>query len=656
MKSAAGSLLLATLAAVLLCLAVAATAPAAAASDAAAPDATDYWIKFLPSYRYVETSGFKGRVGEYDDYRNSGGDFLVHWNDRARAARLDYRGTFMGPDEYDMGGKLRLGRVFTLGADARSLVRHLDKTLLGTNWSPDDIARTDGISDTGLFGVKKTSMSANARLDLPNLPVSVFARGGLQSRHGIAQLRYYDMGGDPSCGSCHSASRYQSVHYDSQNLTTGLELRPAHATITVEHTARVGRNRIGAPVDYYGSTLSSPDDELPAGVADTPAGDYAHNLAPGHRTDSNALRLHTPVVADLTFDGSVEGGQGRNSFTRFHQDFLNSDATLAWRPARPVDLTLDYHQQYQINEFTPAFALYGNPSYHRLWAGLRAERDLTTRLTAEAYYRFTRVSRSDADLWPQFYSPDNSDPLRVVPLTKSHVVGAAVTLHEAARWRVRGGYEWTDTQDPGYVTEPGTAHRLTLSASATPMDRLSVAEDFSATLQSRFPAIGRKNQLFLSTTSATYRPRPDWSLGLAYAIGAARLKSDLIYGTDPVYTESLVPYDATDQSIQATSSWAVAKQLTWDVDLRYVLSQSEFKPSPSAAPADTLPLYSPVSWAAAFSRVDVPQTSAATTLAYHWPMGFETGARGGYASYRDAEHPERTAYLRSFSLFAGRSW
>jgi hypothetical protein len=149
---------------------------------------------------------------------------------------------------------------------------------------------------------------------------------------------------------------------------------------------------------------------------------------------------------------------------------------------------------------------------------------------------------------------------------------------------------------------------------------------------------------------------PEWSLGLAYAIGAQRLKTDVTYGTDPLYQESLVPYDATDQSVQLTSSWSMTKRVVWDLNLGYVRSLGEFKPSPAATPADTLPLFQPVDWASSFSRVDVPQGTAGTSIGYHWPEGFEVVARGTYASYRDAVHPERTGYLRSVSVLAGRSW
>ena len=52
------------------------------------------------------------------------------------------------------------------------------------------------------------------------------------------------------------------------------------------------------------------------------------------------------------------------------------------------------------------------------------------------------VTRSDSTLWPQVSSPDNTDPLFVVPVSSSNVAGAGVHFHSAELWSARAGYEW----------------------------------------------------------------------------------------------------------------------------------------------------------------------------------------------------------------------
>ena len=80
-----------------------------------------------------------------------------------------------------------------------------------------------------------------------------------------------------------------------------------------------------------------------------------------------------------------------------------------------------------------------------------------------------------------------------------------------------------------------------------------MAEDFSVLRQSDYltalqQPFSRWNRLYLNTTTVTLRPVNDWSLGLGYGYYQNNLRSDLMYGTDPFYAESLVPFKAINQS------------------------------------------------------------------------------------------------------------
>jgi DmsE family decaheme c-type cytochrome len=619
------------------------------------PASTEYWFQFLPRYRSISTSGYGGRVGEYNSLRSSfGADLALHVGNSSSKFVLNARGSILSRDEYDAHGDLRLGGIFALKVDARSLSHHLDQTPFGVNLSPDDILRDELIPAGSLFGVSKSSLSASARLSIPKTPLTVFVRGGTQSRQGVSELRFYDMGGDLSCGSCHSVSRFQSVKYETQDIAGGLELKAWKATLTYEHAGRVSRNRVGNPVDYFGSTLSSPADELPAGVPDTPAGLLVHQVVPGHRTDSDSLRLNLPLPEGLTLTGAVINGRTRNSYTGNHQKFTNGDATLSWQASEKLQFALDYHQQNTLNDFTPFFSLYGNPSFRRLWAGATVDYRLTSIIGVEAYYRSSRVTRSNADLWPQFYSPDNMDLRRVIPRTTANTLGAVLSLHRGSIWKVRAGYEWVGTHEPGYLTDPGTAHRILVSGSFSPVSWLSVGEDATVVLHSAYAGIDRRNRLYTSMSTLTLTPMSGWSLAMVYAYLKQDLKTDLVFGTDPFYYEKLVPFDATTQAVMASSSLDLLKQLRWDINLRKNVSNSEFRPAPGAAPDESN--YFPVAWAAGFSRVDVPQLLATTTLEYRWMTGLQIGVRGEYASYKNRVHPEQTGYLHSLGLFVSKSW
>jgi hypothetical protein len=621
-------------------------------AGAEAPE-TSYHLMVLPmQYRFVGTSGYPGRVAEYDSLRQSfGGDLTFTWVDETRHNSLRSRSNFLNQDEYDSNNQLRLGQWLTFSVDSRSFVRHLDNVPFGTNLSPDDTLRSDSIPQGALFGIKRTQTKLDLRLKPAHLPVTFFVKGGFQSRRGHTQMQWYDMGGDATCGSCHSVSQFRTVNYTTRNVAGGFDLKVGHSTLTYEHSFRSFVDRLQNPLDPYGSTLSLPDDELPAGVPDTVEGLYAHNILPTHRTSSDTLRLRVPFHHTVTFNGSATDGRTRNVFTGNPQNYFNVDATLTGQVGEKISGVIDFHQQNTLNEFTPLYPLFANPSFHRQWLGVEIEYRASRGWNLEAHYRRTNVTRTNADLFPQFYSPDNLDVRRVIPNTFSNTAGFTASYRHGERWEARSGYEWVGTHAPGYVTDPGTAGRVFGTVTLTPIPRVSFTEDVSYLAQSKFPDIQRRNRLFLNTSYITLRPVADWSLAVGYAYYQNNLRTDLIYGTDPFYQESLVPFKSLSQSYTVSSTYIFKKKLAWQVDGGHVASTSDLRPSSAAN--DFFPI---VLWASEFSRVSVPQASLSSSLDYRFAAGTNAGFRFQYGSYIDQVHSEQTGFLRTYSLFVGKSW
>lgn len=631
-----------------------APSPSAAASsnqEKGTQETTYHLVVFPLQYRFVSGSGFLGRVGEYDSLRDSvGGDLTLTLINHARRASWRYRANFLSRDEYDIKSQVRLGSYLTLSVDSRSFVRHLDNAPFGANVSPDDLIRTETIPEGALFGIKRTQNAVDLRLKVPQLPVTFFVKGGWQARRGHTQMQYYDMGGDASCGSCHSVSQFRTVNYTTRNIGFGADVKLGPVSLTYEHDFRSFVDRLQNPLDAYGATLSLPDDELPAGVPDTLPGNYIHNVLPRHRTFSDTLRVRVPLPYSATFNGSVTNGRTRNVFTGNPQNSLNADATLNWKYRDRLLSTLDYHQQNTLNEFTPLYPLFANPSFHRYWLGERLKYRATSHWGLEAHYRRTNVNRTNADLFPQFYSPDNLDVRRVIPRTFSNTVGFSASYRPGELWNFRSGYEWVGTQAPGYVTDPGSAGRVFTAITISPSSRFSLTDDFSILSQSKFPDIQRHNRFVLNTSYVTLRPISDWSLGAGYSYYQNNLRTDLIYGTDPFYQESLVPFKALTQSYTVSSTYIFKKKLAWEVDGGHVASRSDFRPSLAN---DFFPV---VAWASEFSRVVIPQASVSSSFDYRIREGVNGGIRFQYGSYIDHVHPELTGHLRTYTAFLGKNW
>jgi len=180
------------------------------------------------------------------------------------------------------------------------------------------------------------------------------------------------------------------------------------------------------------------------------------------------------VAHHVTFNGDMSYARTNNLYTpsdprmlvtgKHSQNSFNGDGTLTWNPVSRLRLVGDFHQQNLINEFVSSYSLadptvsyvFGNPSLHRQWGGLKGSYRVSKHFDFESFYKRTNVTRSNAALWPQVSSPDNTDPLYIVPVTSSNTLGVGAHYHSAEFWNVRGGYEWTGTHNPGYVTDPRT--------------------------------------------------------------------------------------------------------------------------------------------------------------------------------------------------------
>jgi hypothetical protein len=322
-------------------------------------------------------------------------------------------------------------------------------------------------------------------------------------------LQFYDMGASQEpqvCDTCHQLSRYRSVNYTTRNVGVGVELKVNHAVVTYEHSYRTFNDRLGSPVDLYGSALSVEGE--PLGAPDSPAGNYVHNVLPGHRTYSDTVRLRAPLPYELMFNGNFSYAHTRNRFTGNRQNALNGDATLNWNPHSQVRITVDYHHQNLLNDFTPGFPLFGNPSLRRYWVGARLDLRLTSFADAEVHARRTHVARSNSDLWPQAYSPSTlglvgtpADPFvaRLIPTTLSNTTGLGLRLHHGERGNLRIAYEWIGTHSPGYLVDPQSSNRAFASGSYALTSWLTLFNDFSVLLESSSSPIQRRNRLWLNT-------------------------------------------------------------------------------------------------------------------------------------------------------------
>jgi hypothetical protein len=744
MKSLIAVLAIITIAAA-PCWAQAPSPPSNAPSENA--DLTYHFTVMLPQYRFLNTSGNPSRAGEYDSLQQSvGGELTLNLVEIPEHLSLKSTADFVSRDDYDIKSRLTLGKWLDFALDNRSFVRHLDNNFsdgIGHNGfyadliSPD-IIRTDTVPVNSLLGVRRRINSAQAKVQLPNIPVKFFVKGGWQARDGTSKMQYYDMGGsgdpnvdgapppDQQCANCHSASQYRSLNYTTRNIAGGAEVTLGKlANFVYQHEFRSFNDRMSNPVDYFG-TSGFTEENIP----DSPLGNYVHSVLPRSQTQADSLQITMAVAHHVTLNTDVSYARTQDlaaSYTvpatltnginaNHQQNAFNADVTLTWHPVSPLRVIADYHQQNLLNDFVQTYTLspadpniytFGNPSLHRHWAGVKLAYRLTKQFDVETYYKRVNITRSNSFLWPQVASPDNYDPLLVVPASFSNIAGVAFRFHNDRFWNARTGYEWTGTHDPGYVTDPHTNHHVFGDLTFTPVPWFTIGNDASIVLQQSFPAVQRSNHLYTDTTFLTVRPVPEWTVGGSFSYLQDNLRTDMRLLNDAgiaQYTQPLVPYKELDQNYSVRTSYEIKKQFGIGVDFARSLAHSEWRPDVN--PANYPTTWTPPLWAGpgpspapfnsdgsyatyadyvnAFgsslalgsgvaSHANVPQTIIASTADYRFGRGFNGGFRFNYGSYANRVSTTYTSPLfnyqpmafnrsdlngivRSYTVFVGRVW
>jgi hypothetical protein len=359
---------------------------------------------------------------------------------------------------------------------------------------------TDLIPGQSVFGVTRRLGNAYARFKVPKIPVHLFVKGDWQARAGTTQLAYLDENVGNSaetCGAlCHFNSVYQPVNYTTRNVSGGVQVDLKQLQATWEHTFSSVNDRLIFPTGTFGgffpevegiSAVNPPPYGPPP--ADVPAGNYSLNIPPPSQYKADRLSASGTRLASLIFNGNVSYTRLSDTYTHYPQKWFNADETLTWRPIPRLRVTADYHQQNVINDFTPYYSSYGNVSYHNQDFDLRGDYELPKGFDTEVHYTHAGTTRSNATLWPQVYSIDNTDLLTVVPFSSTNTTGLALRYHDANYWSARAGYEWTGTTNPGYLIVPQSNNRVFADVWLTPKKWLVFSNEFSAILQNAFPAI-----------------------------------------------------------------------------------------------------------------------------------------------------------------------
>ncbi len=704
-----------------------------AAADA---DPSAVWSMTPASYRFLHISGFAGRVGEYDSLQQSvGTSSSTAYVLPQKHLTLVSRGTVVSGNDYSLRSQLTISDRLRALLDVRSLVQQQDHYPSYIAQLSSDFAVPGGVTDTipanSVFAVTRRLANGYARVKPTKLPIHLFVKGDMQARTGITQLIYLDEnstsavyvdGANTTCGAqCHQASQYQGVNYTTRNIAGGADAEVKNLLhFLYEHKFSSFNDRLQFPTATYTGPFTPENEGFstvnppPSGPApqDVPAGNYYLGIPSPSQFSADTLSMSLTPSSTLIANGHVTYTRLRNTFTRNPQNWFDTDETASWTPQQRMRLTADYHQQNMINGFTPYYSLFGNVSYHRHWEGLQAQFELPVGLSIETYYKRSGITRSNAALWPQLYSPDNTDLQTVIPSSTSDTAGLALR-YRSGLLNARTGYEATKTDHPGFLIVPGSNNRIFASVWLTPKSWLAFTNDTNIDVQNAFPSpalpntpteaqgfggdvsglpanFERRDRFYTDAVSAEIRPLPAWNLGLGYSYQQNNLNTYMAFQNDSsvnyVVDEPLVPYKQLSQIVWGSSTYTVKDRLGFDLRFTHNASNSGYRPDLNPNDAASVGnaaliqqgVFDPVGFQSALdnlslsstqiSEVRVPQWIGDGKAYYLFPHKVEAGAVFHYGSYGDYWNskwnpnwnpnlnPNLNGVLRTFDVYVGRTW
>ena len=645
------------------------------------------------SYRFVHGTGYLGRVGEYDTLQQSlGASGAATYVSPQNHITMATRANFLTGDDYNASAQLTVGEQLRAGFTMRSFMQQQDNyPFYAGIMSPDLLPITNLIPDGSRFAVKRRLGDAYGQYKVPKLPIHLYLKGNWQARVGETQLSYLDENATATCGElCHYTTQFQSVNYTTRNITGGADVDLGSLRISWFHLFSSFNDRLSFPVGNYAGPFTPGDEPPPPPIPvppDVAPGNYYLAIPAPNQSNTDTVNLNWTASPKLIFNGAISYARLSDTFTHNPQKSFDTDESVNWRPIERLRLIADYHQQNLINNFTPFYDLYGNVSFHRHWEGFRADYELPRGFDVEFNYQHGGISRSNAFLWPQAYSFDNTDLLTVVPSSTSNTTGLALRYHDRGYLSARAGYEWTGTDQPGYLVVPKSNNRIFFDLTLTPKPWLVFTNETNVIIQNAFASIPlpnlpgnfqRSNRLYAETLSATLRPVSGWMLGLGYSYQQNTLMSYMAFQNDTavgyVVNDPAVQYKEISQAYWGESTYLVKRRLGFNAKVTYNSARSGFRPdlNPNdAAQVGNASLiaqgaFDPVAFQQALanlqlgstqvSQVIVPQWIGQSKAYYLFPRKFESGFIFYYGSYRDYWNPNLNGILRTYNIYVGRTW
>ncbi|MBI5075024.1 MAG: MtrB/PioB family outer membrane beta-barrel protein [Nitrospirae bacterium] len=515
----------------------------------------------------------------------------------------------------------------------RTLYHNLDNlTLIDTN-PADSLYRVTRRDPGNLYGVKVGMSNFFLRFKTHDFPFHVYAEGGLVTRDGSQQQRFYLGSTNPSSGYRTSDSR--NTDWQTKALTVGVNSHFGPIEIDYSHGEKwFSVNGDAVLFDPYAAVTQNATRPARA------AGDYAHNLIPELRGSSDTLKLHTSYTGGLVASATLSKLDRENRDSGARATHTIAAGEITWVAAPKLTFFLKYrHKEADIDNPSDIrvsdrtginIVTYGkNDGFGSIKDSISSSTDTVTgivryRPVSGVVFRgeiiHDVVNRTDAAEWG---IPDK---------TTRNLASLSADVRLMKNLNAKVKYTHKDIEHPANNVEPDWADEIRTSVSWVPTPRLNAMVSYGWAKEKRSELVGLVNlpaddrevlrDRFLG--SLTYLVLNDLSLTASYAYMHNKTAQDIASGT---VTDLMVPNKIFAHFYGADLNYTPKTNLTIGAGISYTLSSGTFYPSEPDLLNPSI---------AAFSELRTKETVYHVSGEYRFKHGFSVGVQYKYSRLDDA--------------------
>ncbi len=592
-------------------------------------------VTLTGGYRFVSASG-AATADEYEYLHNSavlGGDLRYF----SFPHRFHFNFDFENKKDYYGDLNYAYEDMVVFRGINRTLYHNLDNLKL-FDFTPGGSYQVDRRDRGDDYGVTVGMSNIFLRLKTHDFPFHVYAEGGLITRKGTQQQRFYLGSTSPSTGKRTSDDR--SIDWTTKTLTVGVNSHLGPIEVDYSHGEKwFSVSGDAMMFDQYlavtdGSSAGPPP--VPPSRWARPAGEYGHNSVPEFRGSSDTLKLHTSYTGGFVASATFSKLDRENRDSGARADYFIGSGEITWVAVPELTFFLKYrHRDSDIDNpghVTIKNVTYSkNDPYQSIKDSISSETDTVTGIVR---YRPISGVVFKGEFVHDVVDRDDSAEWGIPDKTTKNVGTLSADLRLMKGLNVKLRYTHKEIDNPSVNIEPDSANEYRASVSWVPTSRMNLLLSYSAAKEKRgdLEIIGSTAQSrevlrdrFFG--SLTYLILSDLSLTTSYSYMHNKTTQDIAIGSIATgVNDSMVPNKIFAHTYGLDLNYTPKSNLTLGTGFNYTLSNGKFYPS------DTNLLHPST---ADFSALRTKETVCYASGEYRFKRGFSLGMDYKYSQLDD---------------------